>query len=58
MVGVLLLIVAFAIVTGPIATPRYRIPLDPLLFLLAAASVPELVGRMRRRFGALRPSLQ
>jgi hypothetical protein len=58
MVGVLLLIVAFAIVTGPIATPRYRIPLDPLLFLLAAASVPELVARMRRRFGALRPSLQ
>jgi len=58
MVGVLLLIIAFAIVTGPIATPRYRIPIDPLLFLLAAASVPELAQHIRRRFRTLRTSLQ
>lgn len=47
--GALVLILAFAILTGPVATPRYRIPVEPFLFLLACAGIADIARRIRMR---------
>ncbi len=41
--GVVLLVGYFAVLTGPIAMPRYRLPVEPYLFLLASAGAVGLI---------------
>lgn len=54
--GALLFIGAFALLTGPVATPRYRIPVEPFLFLLAAEAARGIVNRVHERLTAHRTS--
>lgn len=42
-----LMMLAFAVMTGPVAQPRYRIVITPFLFILAGYSVHEISRRLR-----------
>lgn len=44
-----LFIGAFAVLTGPVSGPRYRVPAEPFIFLLAAAGVHATITATRRR---------
>lgn len=46
---VLLTVVGFAVVAGPAATPRFRVPMAPLLSLAAAGGIVWLADRLKRR---------
>jgi hypothetical protein len=43
-------ILYFALLTGPIANARYRLPVSPLLFLLGIAGLRYLFLRISARF--------
>ncbi len=45
--GVVLLVGYFASLTGPVAVPRYRLPAEPYLFLLASAGIVLIVDWWR-----------
>ncbi len=45
-VGIFLLIAYFAIAVGPVAMPRYRLPISPFIFLLAGLSVQYLFTQL------------
>lgn len=46
----LALVGTFAILTGPVSMPRYRMPTEPFLFLLASASVMVVIRWGKRRY--------
>ena len=39
----------FLLVNGPVATPKYRLPMEPVLIVLAAIPLARLVERTARR---------
>ncbi len=49
LLGVVLLIGYVSVLTGPIAMPRYRLPIEPYLFLLASAGMVMLYDVIRER---------
>jgi hypothetical protein len=38
----------FLLVSGPIATPKYRLPMEPVLIVLAAIPLARIAERWRR----------
>lgn len=38
----------FAILTGPVSVPRYRLPVEPYLYLLAVSTIATLYSLLRR----------
>ena len=44
-----LFVLYFLLVTGPVTSPKYRIPMEPILVLLQAIAVVCLAERFRRR---------
>lgn len=44
------LIIAFGLMTGPVAYSRYRLPVEPFIFLLACASIAYGVRQLRSRY--------
>ncbi len=44
--GIFLLIAYFAVAVGPVAMPRYRLPISPFIFLLAGLSVQYLFTKL------------
>jgi 4-amino-4-deoxy-L-arabinose transferase-like glycosyltransferase len=46
----LALVGALALLTGPVSMPRYRMPAEPFLFLLAAAGAHAVIRWMQRRY--------
>ncbi len=45
----------FLLVSGPVASPKYRLPMEPVLIALLALAVTELLERLRRRRGKAAP---
>lgn len=43
-----LIVLYFALITGPVAIPRYRLPAEPFLLALAAAGASALAARRKR----------
>ena len=41
-------ILYFLLINGPVASPKYRLPFEPILIILQAVAIIELVSRMRR----------
>jgi 4-amino-4-deoxy-L-arabinose transferase-like glycosyltransferase len=41
----------FLLVNGPVATPKYRLPMEPVLIVLAAIPLARLTERWSRRWG-------
>ena len=46
---VAVVIAYFALVTGPVAYPRYRLPIEPLLFILAGVAIVQAARALRGR---------
>ena len=44
-----LLILYFLVINGPVASPKYRLPFEPILIIFQAIAIIELVSRLRFR---------
>jgi len=45
----------FLLLNGPVATPKYRLPMEPVLIVLAAIPLAWMAQRRRRIGAANRP---